>query len=81
MRYLSAQIEAALVDGRWLGWARHANAMAQRLADGLTRLGVAEGMHPVEVNMLFLRLPERMILRGLRLRTDSNLGATADTIR
>jgi threonine aldolase len=58
MRYLSAQIEAALIDGRWLGWARQANAMARRLADGLTRLGIAEWVHPVEVNILFVRLPE-----------------------
>ena len=61
MRYLSAQIEAGLIDGRWLGWARHANAMAQRLADGLTRLGVAEWVHPVEANMLFVRLPAPLV--------------------
>jgi len=60
-RYLSAQIEAGLIDGRWLGWARHANAMAQHLAQGLTALGVATLDFPVEANEIFVRLPEPVI--------------------
>ena len=37
MRYLSAQIDALLTDGLWLKQARHANAMAQQLAEALCR--------------------------------------------
>jgi threonine aldolase len=60
-RYLSAQIEAGLIDGRWLRWARHANDMATRLADGLGSLREAALIHPVEANEIFVRLPEKTI--------------------
>jgi threonine aldolase len=63
-RYLSAQIEAGLIDGRWLGWARHANEMAAALAQGLVALGCATLLHPVEANEIFVRLPEP-VLAGL----------------
>src|SRR5581483_10247851 len=63
-RYVAAQIEAGLIDGRWLAWAAHANAMAARLARGLTDLGCATLDFPVEANEIFVRLPER-VLRGL----------------
>ena len=57
-RYFSAQLEAGLKDGRWLRWAEHANQMARRLADGLTRMESAVLLHPVEANEIFIRLPE-----------------------
>ena len=63
-RYASAQLEAGLIDGRWLAWARHANAMAARLAQGLTALGCASLDFPVEANEIFVRLPEK-VLAGL----------------
>jgi threonine aldolase len=74
MRFVSAQLEAYLADGLWLKLARHANAMAQRIAQGLA--GVGEGrhssaapavrlMHPVEVNELFVEMPQAMVA-GLR---------------
>jgi hypothetical protein len=54
MRFVSTQLEAYLSDGLWLKLARHANAMAQRLAQGLTatlpRLPGAKLLHPVEAN-------------------------------
>jgi threonine aldolase len=59
LRFLSAQLEAYLADDLWLRNARHANAQATRMADGLARLanrGVALA-HPVEANELFVRLP------------------------
>ena len=69
MRFVSAQLEAYLSDGLWLKLARHANAMAQRLAQGLTtvlpRLPGAKLMHPVEANELFVQLPASVIA-GLR---------------
>ena len=66
MRYLSAQIDALLTDGLWLKHARHANAMAQQLADALCRLdGVSPAVEP-QINELFLTIPqERMaVLRA-----------------
>jgi threonine aldolase len=69
MRFVSAQLEAYLSDGLWLKLARHANAMAQRLAQGLTaalpRLPGAKLLHPVEANELFVQLPGSVIA-GLR---------------
>ncbi|NJS38404.1 MAG: low specificity L-threonine aldolase [Rhodobacteraceae bacterium] len=51
-RFLSAQMEAYLTDGLWLRLAAHANAMGQRLADGLAQKGASQ-RHPVQANMQF----------------------------
>ena len=64
MRFLSAQLEAYLAGGLWLRNARHANAMAARLSDGLERLPGARLRHPTEANEIFVELPEA-IIRGL----------------
>ena len=61
MRFLSAQLEAYLADDLWLRNARHANAMATALAEGLAELPGVELNHPVEANEVFVRLPEPMI--------------------
>ena len=61
MRFLSAQLAAYLSDDLWLENARHANAMAARLAEGLAQLPGVELRHPVEANELFPRLPEAVI--------------------
>jgi threonine aldolase len=61
MRFLSAQLEAYLADGLWLRNARHANAMAARLADGLARLPPARLRHPTEANEVFVELPDAVI--------------------
>lgn len=65
MRFISAQLEAYLSDGLWLKMARHANAMAQRLAKGLAAVPAASILHPVEANELFVQLPAPVIA-GLR---------------
>jgi threonine aldolase len=65
MRFLSAQLEAYLTDGLWLHLARHANAMAARLAKGLAVVPGVTLAHPVEANEVFAVLPEAMIA-GLR---------------
>ncbi|WP_448203067.1 threonine aldolase family protein [Azospirillum sp. sgz302134] len=57
MRFLSAQLDAWLADDLWLRLARHANTMADRLAQGLAALPGAELAHPVEANEIFVRLP------------------------
>ena len=61
MRFLSAQLDAYLTDDLWLRNARHANAMAARLAEGLAALPGVELSHPVEANEIFARLPGAMI--------------------
>jgi len=61
MRFVSAQLEAYLTDDLWLRHARHANAMARRLADGLGALPGAELLFPVEANEIFVRLPDPAI--------------------
>ncbi|MFQ5776119.1 MAG: threonine aldolase family protein [Kiloniellaceae bacterium] len=61
MRFLSAQLDAYLADGLWLRHARHANAMARRLSEGLAALPGVSLSHAVEANEVFARLPEAMI--------------------
>src|SRR6185312_1799022 len=61
MRFLSAQLDAYLADGLWLRNARHANAMAARLGQGLARLPGARLVHPVEANEVFVELAEASI--------------------
>jgi threonine aldolase len=62
LRFLSAQLDAYLTDDLWLKNARHANAMAQRLARGLTELPGMRLRHPVEANEIFVELSEPVIL-------------------
>jgi threonine aldolase len=58
MRFLSAQLNAYLTDDLWLRNARHANAMADRLASGLAAIAGVRLVQPVEGNELFVALPE-----------------------
>jgi threonine aldolase len=55
-RFVAAQFEAFLTGENWLAWARHANAMADRLASGLAARGLAP-VWPVEANLVFVVLP------------------------
>ena len=57
-RFLSAQLEAYLEDDLWLDNARHANAMANRLAEGLVAIDGVSLIHPVEANEIFVTMPE-----------------------
>jgi threonine aldolase len=57
MRFVSAPWLALLKDDVWLRNARHANAMAQRMATGLLAIDGVELMHPVEANGVFVHLP------------------------
>jgi threonine aldolase len=56
-RFLAAQVEGWLEGGLWLDLARHANAMAARLAAGFARVPGGRILHPVEANMLFVTFP------------------------
>ncbi len=54
MRFVSAQFEALLGEGElWLRSARHANAMAARLAAAVAGIDGVEIIHPVEANGVF----------------------------
>jgi threonine aldolase len=59
MRFVSAQLDAYLEDGRWLTRAAHANRLAKRLAEGLQDAGV-ELAHPVQANAVFAILPDAL---------------------
>ncbi|WP_245573927.1 threonine aldolase family protein [Neptunomonas japonica] len=61
MRILSAQIEAYLENDLWLKNARHANAMATRLEQGLSTIIGVELIGANEANIIFCRLPEHVI--------------------
>jgi len=61
-RYLALQFAAFLKDDCWLRLARHANAMADRLAAGLAAAGLAP-VWPVEANLVFVLLPKALDAR------------------
>jgi threonine aldolase len=61
MRFVSAQFEALLTDELWLRSARHANAMARRLADGVCGVPGVTITQPVEANAVFAILPPERI--------------------
>ena len=54
-RFVAAQLDAYLRDGLWLALARHANAMASRLAEKLAAIQI-HTVWPVEANELFVAL-------------------------
>ena len=58
-RFLAAQFAAYLADDLWLKLSRHANAMADRLADRLQAVGLAP-VWPVEANLVFVVLPRAL---------------------
>ncbi len=57
MRFVSAQLEAYVTDGLWLESARRANALARRLAEGLSRVKDIRLPVPVQTNMVFASMP------------------------
>ncbi|HEY1934848.1 MAG TPA: beta-eliminating lyase-related protein [Acetobacteraceae bacterium] len=60
-RFVSAQLVAYLEGDLWLRNARHANAMAARLATGLTALPGVRLVQPAQANEVFLEIPEGLI--------------------
>ena len=56
-RFLGAQMSAYLEGGHWLDLARHANAMADRLAQGLATCPGVRLPWPCEANEVFAILP------------------------
>lgn len=60
MRFVSVQLEALFAKDLWLRNARHANEMAQRLAEGVRAVHGVEICHPVQANGVFARLPHQV---------------------
>jgi threonine aldolase len=61
MRFIAAQFEGYLAHDLWLDNARHANAMAERLAAGLGSIAGAHLAYPTEANEVFVALPAPVI--------------------
>jgi threonine aldolase len=56
-RFLAAQFIALFEDDRWLTLASHANAMAQRLAAGISPFANVTLTQPVQANAVFATIP------------------------
>ena len=70
IRYISAQLETYIKDGLWLELAAHANKAADALSKGfykLSQYSPIEVLYPVEVNEIFVKLPES-VAKGLKSR-------------
>ncbi len=61
MRFQAASWIGLLGDGAWLRHARHANAMAARLAAALEPMPATRLLHPREANGVFIDLPPQAI--------------------
>jgi threonine aldolase len=64
MRYISAQFEALLTGDRWLTYASHANAMAQRLLKGVRDIPGLKVTRPVRANAIFATMDRAAIARA-----------------
>jgi threonine aldolase len=73
MRFLAAPWVGMLKEGAWLKHARHANAMARRLEQGLRTVPGVEICYPVQCNGVFAKLPQAVVdglaQRGWRFYT------------
>ena len=58
MRFLSVQLEAFIAEDLWLRNARHANAMAQRVREGLAGIPGVRFRSPTEINFVLVALPQ-----------------------
>jgi len=67
MRFLSAPWVGMLQDGAWLRYAKHSNAMAQRLDRAIRHLPHVKIAHPVQTNSVFAGLPDEVV-QGMHQR-------------
>ncbi|WP_419901780.1 threonine aldolase family protein [Kiloniella sp.] len=61
MRFVSAQLAAYLDNELWLRNATQANAMATKIATCLEENPAVTFIHPVEANILFLKMPKALV--------------------
>jgi threonine aldolase len=81
MRFLAAQWMGLLTNGKWLSYAQHANAMASRLAAGLSAIPDVKLLFPTEANAVFAKIPisavDALFALGWRFYTDVGPGGGA----
>jgi threonine aldolase len=81
MRFLAAQWIGLLPDGKWLEYARHSNAMAEKLFLQLGRIDTVKLLFPREANAVFAKIPQPLVAklydRGWRFYTDVGPGGGA----
>jgi threonine aldolase len=63
MRFIAAQFIALFEGDLWLENARHANAMAKRLADKVGTIPQIQLARPVQSNAVFARVPDPIVRR------------------
>jgi threonine aldolase len=84
-RFIAAQFAAYLANDCWLTLARHANAMADRLAEQLAAAGLTP-VWAVEANLIFLVLPRALDAKlraagaNYYVRTSESLNVGADDV-
>jgi threonine aldolase len=84
-RFIAAQFLAYLADDRWLALTRHANAMADKLANALCAIGLPP-LWPVEANLIFVVLPQALDAKlrangaSYYVRTSDGLHIGADNV-
>jgi threonine aldolase len=61
MRYSAAQLNAYIEAGLWLRLATQANTAAKRLSEGLSQVPGIRMIERVEMNLLFMQMPEKII--------------------
>ena len=61
MRFISSQLNAYVSDDLWIKNARHANAMAKILSEGLNHFSNIELAYPTQSNEVFVHLPRDVI--------------------
>lgn len=64
MRYVAAQFDGLLAGDRWLRYAAHSNAMAQRLLEGVARIPKIRVTRPVRCNAVFATMERPIIARA-----------------
>ena len=74
MRLLSSQMEAYLKEDLWLKNARHANRMAKRLNNGLSKIQGIQVPDHVDANIIFPKFPtaltEDLNAQGIKFYSD-----------
>jgi threonine aldolase len=61
MRFISSQMNAYVSDNVWIKNARHANAMAKILSEGLNHFSNIDLAYPTQSNEVFVHLPRDVI--------------------
>ena len=59
-RFLSSQLDAYITDGLWLRNSTHANDMARKLSEKLSKINSFELTYPTESNEIFIKMPKNI---------------------